>query len=70
MAWMAVKNPGQDVIHIIPLRDFEAHDESGDCRCGPSVESVEGGGCDLLIHEPYDDALLGGGVAAKDAFSS
>lgn len=57
MAWQVVKNENQDVVHIIPLGDFEPHDEVIDCRCEPERREVEGGACDLLIHQPYNPAL-------------
>ncbi len=57
MAWQVVKNPDQNVVHIIPLGDFEPHDEAATCRCGPKRVEVENGACDLLLHEPYNEAL-------------
>lgn len=56
--WRVVKNPNQDVVHVLPIGDFEPHDESEDCRCEPERRPVEDGACDLLIHAPYDDSLL------------
>jgi hypothetical protein len=60
MAWRCVRNPNDDFVHIIPIGDFEPHDESEDCRCEPYRKPVDGGARDLLIHRPYDDSLLDG----------
>ena len=55
--WREIKDPSQDVVHIMPIGDFEPHDESESCRCEPERREVEDGACDLLIHNAYDDSL-------------
>ena len=55
MSWQVVANPGQCVVHIIPLGDFEPHDETLSCRCEPQIKPVEDGGRDLAVHQAYDD---------------
>lgn len=54
--WKVVKDPGQDVIHILPMRDLGSHTESESCLCEPQREIVEGGSRDLLIHDLLWDA--------------
>jgi len=54
MPWRVVRNPSDDFVHIIPIGDFEPHDESSDCRCEPVMRRVEDGARDLLVHRPYE----------------
>lgn len=57
MTWRVVKRPDQSVVHIIPVADFEPHDESASCRCEPELELIDDAFCDLLVHNAYDEAL-------------
>lgn len=57
MTWRIVKRPDQSVVHIIPIADFEPHDELASCRCGPELKPIDDAFCDLLVHNAYDEAL-------------
>jgi hypothetical protein len=52
--WRTVKRPDQSVVHIIPMKDFEPHDEDAGCRCEPELLYVDDAFCDLLIHQAFD----------------
>ena len=58
MTWRVVRNPNDDFVHIIPVGDFEPHDENSECRCEPVQKPVDDGARDLLVHQPYDVSLL------------
>lgn len=41
------------VIHVEPVNDLIAHEDSDECPCGPSVEFVEFGGV-VIAHNSLD----------------
>ena len=43
MTWRVVKRPDQSIVHIMPIGDFEPHDEDTSCRCEPELEPVDDG---------------------------
>lgn len=61
MTWQVIKDPGQSVIHILPLHDLGVHTESVNCFCEPEIKIIEDGSRDLLVHNLLwnleDDAL-------------
>jgi hypothetical protein len=57
MTWRVIKRPDQSVVHIVPIGDFEPHDEDASCRCEPELEPVEDAFRDLLVHNAYDESL-------------
>lgn len=56
MTWQVIRDPGQSVIHILPISDLGFHTETLECFCEPRLEIVENGSRDLLIHNLLWDA--------------
>lgn len=52
--WITLKRPDQSVVHVMPIKDFEPHDEDAKCRCAPELMPVDDAFCDLLLHHAYD----------------
>jgi hypothetical protein len=48
--------------HVLPVDDWDAHEESASCQCGPVLERIGGSVAILWHHRPFSDVRRGPGT--------